>query len=50
MNEIRILGNLFGHGGGSYAGTVLSVGGVSTCIKTPSGGGNQPHIVVRCKG
>lgn len=48
MNEIR-LGNLFGGTGGNWAGMVYSTLGLSPTLRTPTGGGSQPHIMVRCK-
>ena len=43
----KIIGNIYGDFiRGGYGGTVYDVNEISPTIKTASGGGMQPHIVV----
>lgn len=43
--ELIKLGNLYGFGGGNYAGNVYDINGLSPTIRTPTGGGLEPMIV-----
>ena len=44
--EIKKLGNIYGYTGGSYAGNIYSVNGLSPTIKTMQGGNKQPMIII----
>lgn len=43
--ELIKLGNLYGFGGGNYAGNVYDINGLSPTIRTPTGGGLEPMII-----
>lgn len=45
IKEIR-LGNLNGFTGGSFAGQVYDLEGLSPSITTMQGGGREPHIII----
>lgn len=47
--DVRILGGLYGATKGGYAGTVFDARLLCPSINCMSGGGRQPHVVVKEK-